>query len=119
MNLALIGYGKMGRMLDHLAPEYGFTVTARVENTGQIATIRDTPVAIEFANAKAVTTNIEALASAGIHVVEGTTGWLGSLAQIQDSVRKHGIGMVWSPNYSVGVNVFSRLGARSRPLASE
>lgn len=109
MNLALIGYGKMGRMLDALAPEHGFTVTARVERTGQIADLRDTPVAIDFSESSAVPANVEALASAGISVVEGTTGWLSQIEQVKSSVERHGVGLVWSPNYSVGVNVFSRL----------
>ncbi len=109
MNLALIGYGKMGRLLDALAPEYGFTVTARVDETAQISAIQDTQIAIEFSEASVVPANVEALASAGISVVEGTTGWLSQMEQVKSSVERHGIGMVWSPNYSVGVNVFSRL----------
>ena len=109
MNLALIGYGKMGRMLDNLAPQYGFTVTARVQRTDQIAAIRDTTVAIDFSLAAAVPENVERLAAAGISVVEGTTGWLAHLPQVRASVERHGTGMVWSPNFSVGVNVFARL----------
>ena len=109
MNLALIGYGKMGHLLDQLAPQYGFTVTARVQRTDQIAGIRDTAVAIDFSVAAAVPGNIEQLAAAGICVVEGTTGWLAHLAQVRASVERYGTGMVWSPNFSVGVNVFTRL----------
>ena len=109
MNLALIGYGKMGRLLDQLAPEYGFTVTARVTRTEEIEAIRDAPIAIDFSAAAAVPGNVARLAAAGINVVEGTTGWLEHLAEVQASIAKHGTGVVWSPNYSVGVQVFSRL----------
>jgi len=109
MNLALIGYGKMGRMLDRLAPEYGFNVTARVTRTEEIEAAWDAPVAIDFSAAAAVPGNVARLAAAGINVVEGTTGWLEHLADVQASIAKHGTGMVWSPNYSVGVQVFSRL----------
>ncbi len=109
MNLSLIGYGKMGRMLDRLAPEYGFTVTARITRNEEIEAARDAPVAIDFSAAAAVPGNVARLAAAGINVVEGTTGWLEHLADVQASITKHGTGMVWSPNYSVGVQVFSRL----------
>ncbi len=109
MNLALIGYGKMGKLLDTLAPEYGFTVMARIENTEEISALRDTPVAIDFSVSDAVPATVEQLARAGIHLVEGTTGWLEHLPAVQASIAKHGTGMVWSPNYSVGVAIFSRL----------
>ncbi len=109
MNLALIGYGKMGRMLDQLAPQYGFTVAARIERTEEIAALRETPVAIDFSASAAVPANVEALAARQIRIVEGTTGWLDNLEQVRSSIAKHNSGMVWSPNYSVGVAVFSRL----------
>lgn len=109
MNLALIGYGKMGRLLDQLAPDYGFQVTARVQHSEEIAGIRGIPVAIDFSVASAVPDNIERLAAAGVHIVEGTTGWLEHISDVRASVAEHGIGLVWSPNYSVGVNVLSRL----------
>lgn len=119
MNLALIGYGKMGKLLDQLAPEYGFQVTARVCNSGEIAAISDTPVAIDFSIASAVPENVERLAAAGIQVVEGTTGWLEHLPAVQESIVKHGTGMVWSPNYSVGVNVFSRIVSEAARLLKD
>jgi len=116
MNLALIGYGKMGQLLDRLAPEYGFTVTARIEHTEEIAALRDTPVAIDFSVAEAVPATVEQLASRGICLVEGTTGWLEHLPAVQASIANHDTGMVWSPNYSVGVAVFSRLVAEAARL---
>jgi len=119
MNLALIGYGKMGQLLDRLAPEYGFTVTARVENTEEIAALRDTSVAIDFSVSDAVPATVERLAAAGICVVEGTTGWLEHLPAVKASIAKHGTGMVWSPNYSVGVAVFSRLAAEAARLLKD
>jgi len=119
MNLALVGYGKMGRLIDQLAPEYGFTVTARAENSDAIGSIRDASVAIDFSSAGAVVGNVERLASAGVNVVEGTTGWLESLEQVRASLERHGTAMVWSPNYSVGVNVFSRLVAQAAALLKD
>lgn len=119
MNLALIGYGKMGKLLDSLAPEYGFTVTARIENTEEIAALQGTPVAIDFSVSGAVPATVEQLARAGIHLVEGTTGWLEHLPAVQASIARHGTGMVWSPNYSVGVAVFSRIVSEASRLLKD
>jgi 4-hydroxy-tetrahydrodipicolinate reductase len=104
-NLALIGYGKMGRILDVLAPEYGFTVTARrdIEREESLA---GADVAIEFSTPSAVVGNVKLAAQAGIPVVIGTTGWLDNMQQVEAVTQA--TGAVWSPNYSVGVNVFFR-----------
>ncbi len=118
MNLALIGYGKMGRMLDQLAPESGLTVTARID-MGDLITresLNGAEVAIEFSGAAAVPGNVETLASLGVNIVEGTTGWLEHLAAVRASVERHNVAMVWSPNFSIGVNVFSRLVAEAARL---
>ena len=120
MNLALVGYGKMGRLLDHLAPAHGFNVTARIHHTAEITLIPDTHVAIDFSIPQAVPSNVELLASLGINVVEGTTGWLEHLDAVKASLARYGTGMVFSPNFSIGVNVFSRIVSEaSRLLSSE
>ena len=107
-NLALVGYGKMGRMIDQLAPEYGFTVTARLDVN------RDEPldkadVAVEFSTPAAVLANIRKLAAAHIPAVVGTTGWLEHLDEARKIVDENGSALIWSPNFSVGVNVFERV----------
>lgn len=104
-NLALIGYGKMGRMLDQLALEYGFTVTAR-RDIGREESLAGADVAIEFSTPAAVLSNVKLAADAGIPLVIGTTGWLDHLDQVKALTQASGA--VWSPNYSVGVNVFFR-----------
>lgn len=104
-NLALIGYGKMGRMLDQLALEYGFTVTAR-RDIGREESLSGADVAIEFSTPAAVLSNVKLAADAGIPLVIGTTGWLDHLDQVKALTQASGA--VWSPNYSVGVNVFFR-----------
>jgi 4-hydroxy-tetrahydrodipicolinate reductase len=118
MNLALIGYGKMGRMLDNLAPEYGLHVTARLDAGDAITrqSLHGAEVAIEFSGADAVPANVERLASLGIDIVEGTTGWLEHLPALQASIERHNTALVWSPNFSIGVNVFSRIVAEAARL---
>ncbi len=104
--LALIGYGKMGRMLDQIAPEYGFTVSAR-RDIGREESLDGADVAIEFSTPTAVLGNVKLAVDAGIPVVIGTTGWLEQIENVKALTQA--TGAVWSPNYSVGVNVFFRV----------
>jgi len=107
-NLAIVGYGKMGRLIDQLAPEYGFTVTARVD-VGRDEPLDGVDVAVEFSMPGAVAENVAKIAAKRIPVVVGTTGWLEHLAEVKSIVEKNGSALVWSPNFSVGVNIFTRL----------
>jgi 4-hydroxy-tetrahydrodipicolinate reductase len=114
--LAIVGYGKMGRMIEQFAPEYGFSVALKLDefNNAQFEGVtaenfRDIDVAIDFSIPSAVRRNVEGVAALGVNIVVGTTGWLEHLDAIRSSVETTGIGLVWSPNYSVGVNAFFRL----------
>ena len=109
MKLALIGYGKMGRMIGQLAPEYGFTLHACVDIGDDITTAQGADVAIEFSTPEAAVHNIEKLAAMKMPTVVGTTGWLSQMDRVQSVVEQNGTSLVWSPNFSVGVNVFFRL----------
>jgi len=120
VNLALVGYGKMGKLLEQLAPQAGFKVTARIDIGEDLGAAKDADVAIEFTQPEAAVANIERLASLGVPVVCGTTGWLAELPRVRDVVDRAGTALVWSPNFSIGVNVFTRLVAdASKLLASE
>ena len=109
MKLAIIGYGKMGKMVESLAPEYGFTVHSCIDVNDDFGKASGADVAIEFTMPGAVASNVEALAARGVPVVIGTTGWADQMDRVRAAVEKHGIGLVWSPNFSIGVNVFFRL----------
>ena len=120
MKLAIVGYGKMGRMIDGLAPEYGFSVHARIDAGDDIGAARGADVAIEFSTPEAVVGNVEKLAALGLPVVVGTTGWLAEMERVRAAIEASGTGLVWSPNFSIGVNVFSRLVREAaRLLAAE
>ena len=107
-NLAIVGYGKMGRLIDQLAPEYGFNVSARVD-IGREESLAGADVAVEFSIPSAVVANVKKIAAFGIPVVVGTTGWFDHLSEVKAVIEKNGSGLVWSPNFSVGMNVFARL----------
>jgi 4-hydroxy-tetrahydrodipicolinate reductase len=126
MKLALIGYGKMGKMLEQLAPEYGFHVTLilDVHNNADGAWItrenfEGIDAAIEFSTPEAAVGNVERLAAIGVPVVIGTTGWLDEMDRVKAAVEAGKSAAVWSPNYSVGVNVFFRLVAEAAKLLAK
>jgi 4-hydroxy-tetrahydrodipicolinate reductase len=107
--LALIGYGKMGRLIDQLAPEYGFEVIARVDVGDERPRSGECDVAIEFSTPQAAPDNIKRLAEAQLPAVSGTTGWFEHLPSVSEVVRRNDTGLVWSPNFSIGVAVFRRV----------
>ncbi len=116
MNLAIVGYGKMGRLVEQLAPDYGFAVGLKLDEFNNAnfegimpSNFRGIDVAIDFSIPSAVVGNVERIAALGVNIVEGTTGWLDQLDHVRSTVEKSRIGFVWSPNYSIGVNVFFRL----------
>jgi 4-hydroxy-tetrahydrodipicolinate reductase len=120
MNLAIIGYGKMGHLVEQLAPEYGFRVPLRLDidenENGRGITperFRGIDVAVDFSVPGAVLTDIERLSAAGINAVIGTTGWSDQMERAKQAVTNGGTGLVWSPNFSIGVNIFLRLVAQA------
>jgi len=120
-NLAIVGYGKMGRLIEQLAPEYDFTVTERLDEYNNIdgagiAELRSVDVAIEFSTPETAPDNLKKLAEAKIQAVTGTTGWLEHLPAVERVVNQAGTGLVWSPNFSVGVAVFRKLTALAADL---
>jgi 4-hydroxy-tetrahydrodipicolinate reductase len=116
MNLAIVGYGKMGRMIEQFAPEYGFETKLRldVDNNASFEGLtkenfRGIDAAVEFSTPEAALQNIERLAGLGINAVIGTTGWFGEIERAKKAVERAGTGIVWSPNFSVGVGIFLQL----------
>ena len=123
MNLAIVGYGKMGRMVEQLAPEYGFDIKLKLDENNNAShegmtaqNFEGIDAAIEFSVPEAAPGNIERLARLGINTVVGTTGWLDRMAQAKAVVGECGTAVVWSPNYSIGVNVFARAVAEAARL---
>ncbi|MFY9820991.1 MAG: dihydrodipicolinate reductase C-terminal domain-containing protein [Thermoanaerobaculia bacterium] len=125
--VALIGYGKMGKLLEQLAPTHGFEVALRLtgaENPGgagiKAERFEGIDVAIDFSVAATVPANAERLAALGVPLVVGTTGWGGQMAEVRQAVERHDAGLLYGANFSVGVMVFYRLAeAAARLLAHE
>ena len=90
MKIAIVGYGKMGRLIEQLAPEYGCEVALRLdENNNQdgagitAENFKGVDTAIEFSTPHSVVANIEQLAAVGVNVVVGTTGWTQQLERVK------------------------------------
>ena len=114
--LALVGRGRMGRLLATLAPAHGFEVAAAftsADNAGgeglTAENLTGVDIAIDFSTAAAVPTNVLRLAALGIPVVVGATGWGAELPRVQAAVEAAGSGLVYGANFSIGVQIFYRL----------
>ena len=123
MNLAIVGYGKMGHIVERLAPEYGLETKLRLDLDNNASfegltepNFRGIDVAIEFSTPTTAPENVERLAKLGVNVVVGTTGWFDKLDRARAAVEKAGTGVVWGANFSVGVAVFSQLAADAARL---
>ena len=114
MKIALIGYGKMGRMIESVARARGHEVVCVVdpcvnaEEQPLAAAIdseafRSADVAIEFSRPDAAESNVRAALEQGVAVVSGTTGW--DVRGLQAELGTEHPGVIWSSNYSVGVNI--------------
>jgi 4-hydroxy-tetrahydrodipicolinate reductase len=117
LGLAIVGCGKMGRLIEQLAPECGCVVRTRFTSADIDAlaaeTLRGARVAVEFTTPNAAPANLLRLASLGVNTVCGTTGWFERLPAVREAFESSGAALVWSANFSVGVNVFLQTVARA------
>jgi 4-hydroxy-tetrahydrodipicolinate reductase len=111
MKILLVGHGRMGRLVEGLAPSYGCEVvgvlTSRPEGAALDATSAE--VAIDFSAADAVPANLSRLAARRIDVVIGTTGWQAHEAACRPLVQEAGIGVIASANFAIGMHIFRRV----------
>ena len=124
MNIALVGYGKMGKLVEQLAPAEIRLKLDEFNNAAYEGITRENfqgiDVAIDFSIPAAAVENIERISSMGVNIVVGTTGWFEHLDRVRSVIEKNGTGLVWSPNFSIGVNAFFRLVSEAaRLLANE
>lgn len=111
INLALVGYGKMGKMIESIAPSNEFNICGVYDVinpvTGHLK--GNTDVAIEFSTPASVIENIEFLSKNGIDIVCGTTGWYNKAELVKEIIHKNGTGFIYASNFSVGVNIFFQI----------
>ena len=105
MKIALIGYGKMGHMIESIALERGHEIVARID-VGDAFDLNGADVAIEFTTPATAEANIRKAWAQGVPVVCGSTGW-DAASLLEEDKRTHTQPMlIWKSNFSVGVNIF-------------
>lgn len=110
MRLVLVGYGRMGRLVEQHAPAHGCEIAGIVRSaTASELESRDygkVDVVIDFSHAAAVCANVERVAARGWNLVIGTTGWQGDEAACRQIAERAGIGVLAAANFSIGVHIF-------------
>lgn len=116
MKIALIGFGKMGREIDSIARTQGETISRVFDSRHAVRAeaLADVDMCIEFSTPEAVVANIRAAIEARKDIVVGTTGWDKDLPEIQNAVKDSGL--LYSSNFSLGMNIFFRIVKRSSEL---
>ena len=113
MNIALIGYGKMGKAIEVIAVERGHTVGLKIDisNLDQFtaANLQQCDVAIEFTGPETAAENITRCVDAGVPIVCGSTGWLHQLETVTHHCKEVDGALLYASNFSIGVNLFFEL----------
>ncbi|MBD5205236.1 MAG: 4-hydroxy-tetrahydrodipicolinate reductase [Bacteroidales bacterium] len=113
MKIALIGYGKMGHIIEKIATERGNEITCCIDTHNpemfESEEFRHSDVAIEFTIPTCAVANMERCFAAGVPVVCGTTGWTAELPRLKALCEQGEGTMMWSSNFSIGVNIFMAL----------
>ena len=113
MNIALIGYGKMGKEIEQIAISRGHTIVLKVDvsnaSSYSIDELRKADVAIEFSTPDAVINNIYKCFDANVPAIVGTTGWLDQLEAIKKNCSDKNQTLFYTSNYSIGVNLFFKV----------
>jgi 4-hydroxy-tetrahydrodipicolinate reductase len=133
MNIAIIGYGKMGKMIEQAARHGGHRIAAVIDpllnesavlmgiplykNIEEAEELKSADVAIEFTRPDTAVANIKALVQRKIPLVVGTTGWYDKMDEVQEAVKAAKTALLWASNFSMGVNLFYRVAWYASKLA--
>lgn len=109
MRIALVGYGKMGKIIDEIAQKRGHEIVARLKETPTAENLNNPDVAIEFSLPDAAYHNIKACLENKVPVICGTTGWLDQKAEIEKIAVDNESAFLYGSNFSLGVNLFFAL----------
>ncbi len=117
MNISIVGYGRMGRLIEQVAVERQLRVSSRVDPFHPEAThkvidqesMEGVDVCICFTQPDAALGNMKDISEFGKQIVIGTTGWTDKMPEVEKMVQNAGNGLVYSSNFSIGVNIFFKL----------
>ena len=119
MKIALLGYGKMGQVIEKIALQRGHEIVVRKSIEDSFDGLENSEVAIEFSAPDAAVENISAALNLGIPVISGTTGWLHDYDKMVQLCNKKNSAFISSSNFSLGVNIFFELNAYLAKIMSK
>lgn len=123
MKIALIGYGKMGKMVEQTAISKGYSIMAKIAPHQQYQAITQESVdqadiCIDFSHPSCVVENIRQAAALGKNILVGTTGWYHHLDAVKSIIKDADVGFLYSPNFSLGVALFLEIISQAASLIS-
>ncbi|MEM6726364.1 MAG: 4-hydroxy-tetrahydrodipicolinate reductase [Bacteroidota bacterium] len=123
MQIALIGYGKMGKTIEKLALEAGHQIMLKIDQDNPQDLLNGrlvkADVAIEFTRPESAFENLKACIEQGVPVVSGTTGWLNKRPELEALVAQHQGAFFYASNFSIGVNIFFKINQVLGRLANQ
>jgi len=123
MKIALLGYGKMGKMIEAIALERNHEIVLKIDqyNTHELThqNLKQADVAIEFSTPDTVLQNIQLCLDAKVPLIVGTTGWYGSLQKIKDDCIFSNSALMYGSNFSVGVNIFFQINKMAAKMMNQ
>jgi 4-hydroxy-tetrahydrodipicolinate reductase len=109
LKIAILGYGKMGKMVERMAAERGHKISSIRKTKGQFVDLTACDVIIDFSTGDSILSHIEEAGEAKKNIVIGTTGWDEEIPKVKLLLEKYQIGALYSPNFSIGVHLFLKV----------
>ena len=119
MNIALLGYGKMGKSIEAIAINRNHSISLKISDTNSDYNFSDADVAIDFSIPSAAVTNIKKALDAGVPVISGTTGWLNHYDDVINYCKEKNGTFLYASNFSLGVNIFFEINKRLSELIGD
>lgn len=116
MKIALVGYGKMGKIIDEIATQRNHEIVARLNESPTSENLNSADVVIEFSNPEVAFNNIKTCLENNIPVICGTTGWLDQKPEIEKIAAENNTAFLYGSNFSLGVNLFFALNEKLADL---
>ena len=120
MKIAIVGYGKMGKMVDQKATSRGHEIVLKISSSNtedfDQSDFKDVEMAIEFTGPETAKDNVIRLLEWGVPVVSGSTGWLNEMDLVMDIIKKTKGTLFYASNFSISVNIFFEINKRLASL---
>ena len=121
MQIAIVGYGKMGKLITVLAEEKGYDIVLKTNSNlpFEKCNLKDVDIAIDFSTPETAFNNISHAIKNNIPIISGTTGWLEKLEEIKKLCTKYNGAFLYASNFSIGVNMFFKINTELAKLMQD